>query len=168
MNEGSKLEEIIGNVFHLIKGDRILDVGTGFGTVVTKLLHADGLNVVSIDPEAWRFDELREEFRDQITDGRLRLEKAGVENMPFKDKEFTTTIAISSFHHVSNIPAAFKEIERVTSSRVIITDWDPVSSGIYNPHSALELGKNKDSIISAGKERGFNIEEKGNWFLVWK
>ncbi len=168
MNEGSKLEEIIENIMHLVQGEKVLDVGTGFGTVITKLFDYRMKDITSIDPEAWSFKEIENEFRGQIASGALRLLRSGVEEMPFGNNSFDTTLAICSLHHVNDTVRGIREMERVTSGRIIITDWDPTSSGIYNPHSPEDLQEVKDSIYGHASGNGYNFEEKGRWYLAWK
>ncbi len=168
VNEGSKLEQIIDELMPMVQGRRILDIGTGFGTVVTKLLRNPQFEVVSIDPEAWHFDEVEEEFAEEIKEGRLKLGKAMVQKIPYSDKHFDTSLAICSMHHVPETSDAIREIERVTKHRVIITDWDAPASGTRVPHSVEDLLENKGRIMEYAKRYGYNTEEKGEWFLAWK
>lgn len=168
VNEGSKLEEITDSIMHLVTGKSALDVGTGFGTVISKLLVREGMKVTSIDPEAWTFDRIEEEFREQISDGRLRIMKARAEDMPFEREMFDTTMAICSLHHLKYPSEGIREMERVSRERVLITDWDPTSSGVHNPHSEDELQKVKDEIRRHADENGYTFSEMGKWYLAWK
>ena len=168
MNEGSKLEEIIYSVLHLVEGDNVLDVGTGYGTVITKLLQRPKVRVTSVDPEAWTFEQIQKEFASRIAEGNLRLLKAGAERLPFGDGVFETSIAVCSLHHLQSPSTGMREIERVASRRVIVTDWQPSSSGIHNPHSPKDLEKNRDEILEFAYERGYNFEDHDKWFLVWR
>ena len=168
MNEGSKLEEIVDKVMHLVHGNKVLDVGTGFGTLITKLFNSNIKEVTSIDPEAWTFDSIEREYCTEITSGRLRLMRTGAERMPFENNAFDTSMAICSLHHLPDTMEGVMEMERVTSARVIITDWDPTSSGIHNPHSPEELQNVKDRIMEHSMNHGYNFEENGMWYLAWR
>lgn len=168
MNEGSKLEEITDSVMHLVKGTNILDVGTGYGTVITRLLRMDGTKVTSIDPEAWTFADIEKEFAREIDQKQLRLLKVKAEHIPFEDKTFDTAIVICSLHHLRDPLEGMKEIERVTSERIIVADWGPSSGGEYNPHSPEELKRNMEKIVSYAIAKEYHHEEKDKWFLVWK
>ncbi len=167
MNEGSKLEEIVRGVSNLFSGNSFLDVGTGFGTVITALLTDRNRTVTSIDPEAWYFDEIRKVYVNEIRDRRLSLETVNAAQMPYKDGSFDTSVSICSLHHMKDPVKGMAEMERVTSGRVIITDWDPSSSGSHNPHTPRELENNKKAILTYARNRGYRVEEKGAWFLAW-
>lgn len=153
---------------HLVEGDRILDVGTGFGTVITGVIRSTGASVVSIDPEAWTFERIEEEFSEEVKNGRLKLMRSKAESIPFEDNTFSTSIAICSLHHLADPGKGLGEMERVTSGRVIVTDWDPSSSGTGHPHSPEELQRNKDAILDYAKKNGYETGEMGKWFMVWK
>lgn len=168
VNEGSKLEEIIGDVMHLVKGERVLDIGTGFGTVITKLLDNGTGRITSIDPEAWSFESIEREYGDEIATGVLELLRSGAESMPFENGTFDTSMAICSLHHVPDTIKGIREIERVTSGRVILTDWDPTSAGVHNPHSPDELQAVKLRVKHYANENGYNFVENGKWYLAWK
>lgn len=168
MNEGSKLEEIIEDVMHLVHGDSVLDVGTGFGTVISKLFGNSIKSVTSIDPEAWTFDSIEKEYSEEISSGKLKLLRSRAEEMPFGNDAFDTSMAICSLHHVLDTVEGIREIERVTTGRVILTDWDPTSAGIHNPHSPEELQSVKDMVKQHANEHGYTFEEKGKWYLAWK
>lgn len=168
MNEGSKLEEIVNYVYPLVFGSKVLDVGTGYGTVITTLLADERFEVVTVDPEAWSFDRINEEYRDELDSGRLRLVKARAEILPFREREFDTTLSVCALHHLPDPLLGLEEIERVTSGRTIITDWSPSSSGKHNPHSSSDLEKNMQSIFSYASKNKYSIEDHGDWFLAWK
>lgn len=168
VNEGSRLGDIVNDVMHLVVGKRVLDVGTGFGTVISGLMNHSDFDIVSIDPEAWTFDRIEEEFSEKIDAGKLKLLKSRAESIPFEDDAFNTSMAICSIHHLPDPEIGLREIERVTSDRVIITDWDPSSAGTGHPHSPEELQRNKDSIMDFATRNGYESRELGKWFMIWK
>ncbi len=168
MNEGSNLDSIVTDILPLVSGKEILDVGTGFGTVVSRLLKLEGTRVVSIDPESWSFDRIREEYVEELNTGRLALHESKAEEMPFENSRFDSSLSICSLHHLRNPSAGIREMERVTSGSVILTDWNPSTGGEINPHSPEELESSKKNILEYTQKRGYGFEERGSWFLVWK
>lgn len=168
MNEGSTLEKIVNEVLPYVSGKRILDVGTGFGTVVSKLLGLDKTEVVSIDPEKWSFDEIERIYRSEIEDGRLQLKNARAEDIPFDRMSFSTSISICSLHHLPDPVIGIREMERVTSDRIIITDWNPSTGGKGNPHSPEHLQASKQKILDYANSNNYSVEEHGDWFLAVK
>ena len=65
MNEDNSLGGMLLEVLHLITGNKILDVGTGFGIVVGKLMERSDTQVFSVDPEAWSFASLHSTYEEQ-------------------------------------------------------------------------------------------------------
>ncbi len=168
MNEGSKLEEIVNAVEPLVVGRMMLDVGTGFGTVMSRLLKHPEYEVVTVDPEAWVFDKAEKEYADDVSSGRLRLVRADAEDLPFRSRTFDTSLAVCSLHHLQDPLKGLLEMERVTSGRVIVCDWDTGSSGFHNPHSPEHLGRNKKAILSHAGMNGYQIQENGTWFMAYR
>ena len=65
MRDKNSLESMLDYVIDNVRGDYILDVGTGFGTVVKRLLR-DNKKIVTLDPEGWTFPELEEDFENNL------------------------------------------------------------------------------------------------------
>lgn len=168
MNNRSKLEQLIDEILPLVTGKKILDIGTGFGTVVRNLISMPGVEIISIDPEAWHFDEIELEFPDEIKNGKLKLEKKKAQVLPYEQNYFDTSLAICSLHHIPETREAISEIERVTKGRIIIADWEASFADSRLPHSHEDMAGNKDRIFEHAKKNGYRTEERGDWFLAWR
>lgn len=168
MSNRNKLEQIIREILPLVTGKRILDVGTGFGTVVTSLMSIPDLEVVSIDPEAWHFDDIEKTFPVEIGNGRLKLEKIRAQKLPYENDFFDTSMAICSLHHIPETLDAIRELERVTNGKIIIADWEASFARTRLPHSHEDMVENKKRIFEHAKKSGYKTKEAGDWFLVWR
>ncbi len=168
MEEQDDLVDIAKHVVSLVKGETVLDIGTGFGTVIDQLLSNTDCKVVSIDPEAWTFDDLEERYKTEIAKGRLVLMKAGIESFPDVEKEYDTSISVSSLHHLVDPVPAMAKIERLTKKRVIFADWSHHSAGKKNPHSPEDLKKSEDRVKEHMEQNSYTTEEHKNWFCGWK
>ena len=167
MNEPS-MGEIMNKIIPIITGNNILDIGTGFGTVIKALINNKNMNITSIDPEMWRFGELKNTFLNEIYENRLKLLKTSIEETGFHDNQFSTSISLFSAHHFNNIIKAMNEIERITSKTIIIADWSPESSGISNPHSSEELQIPMDKVKNYASENNYKINNNKMWYIVYK
>lgn len=154
--------------FSLILGDHVLDVGTGFGNMVSLLLESDKYRVTSIDPEAWTFQELEKKYEADIRNGRLELLRSRIEEVPFENRKFDTAISLASLHHLPDPALGLREMERVSRKRVIAADWNEMSGGKYNPHSPEDLLQARNRAIDFGKRNGYEIREYEYWYLMWK
>ncbi|KQB33466.1 class I SAM-dependent methyltransferase [Acidiplasma aeolicum] len=167
MNEPA-MGKIMDKIKPLIIGNNILDIGTGFGTVIKALIKNEDMSITSIDPEMWRFEQLKNTFLDEIYKNRLKLLKLSIEETGFRDKQFTTSISLFSAHHFTDPIRAMNEIDRITSNAIIIADWSPGSSGISNPHTPEELQLSMDIIINYAMGHGYRINNHKMWYSVYR
>ncbi|MBM2617961.1 methyltransferase domain-containing protein [Actinoplanes sp. LDG1-06] len=100
------------------KGHRLLDVGTGTGTVAA-LAAARGATVTAVDAEPSMLDLAAE----RLPAGATAL--ATLPILPFPAGIFDATVANFVINHVGNPVAAVSELARVTRSRgrVAVTVW---------------------------------------------
>lgn len=168
MNEGSNLENVVKEILPLVTGPRVLDVGTGFGTVISNLLPENFEEIVSIDPEKWTFDRIQETYRNEIASGRLVLKESGVEDIPYRDNYFNSVLAICSIHHVTETEKAIREMERVCSGRIIITDWNPSIARSGFPHSPEHLRNSRERVLAYTEKMHYNIQDQETWYIAWK
>ncbi len=168
MGEHDDLVDIAKYVVSKIEGDSVLDIGTGFGSVVDQIIANTSCRVVSIDPEAWTFDDLEKRYENEISRGRLVLMKTGIENFPEVSDEYDTVISVSSLHHLKDPQIALSKIERLARKRVIIADWNSKSAGKKNPHSEEDLTDSEEKVKGHMEKNGYRIEEHQNWYCGMK
>ena len=168
MKDNNSIEGMLSEVSHLIKGNRILDVGTGFGTVVNTLMNRPDMKIYTVDPEAWSFDSLNSTHRDNIKSGHLNLVRSRIEDLDLGKETFDTSIAIASLHHLKDPVAGIKKMEDLTRGNVIVTDWNESSAGIHNPHSSDDLGEKERSLKKYANESGYSISEHKYWYVLHK
>ena len=99
---------------------------------------------------------------------RLKLVRSKAEALPFEDQSFDSSLAVCSLHHLEDPVKGLNEMERVTSGRIIVTDWDVGSAGSHNPHSPEHLGRTKSAILSHAGKNGYEVKEMGKWYLVYR
>ena len=162
------MDKIMNEIKPLITGKNILDIGTGFGTVIKALIQNNDINITSIDPEAWSFDELKNTFIDEIYKNKLKLLKISIEENTFKNNQFSSSISLFSAHHFNDKIKAMNEINRITEKSIIIADWTDKSSGISNPHKPDELKASMDIIIDYTLDNGYTVKNNKLWYLVYK
>jgi ubiquinone/menaquinone biosynthesis C-methylase UbiE len=86
-------------------GVQALDVATGGGHVARRL-QAAGCNVVSVDPAP----------------GMHPTVVARAEEIPFADASFDVVACRIAAHHFDDVPAAMREMARVSRDRVVVED----------------------------------------------
>ncbi|MFO8024507.1 class I SAM-dependent methyltransferase [Thiohalophilus sp.] len=107
-------------------GARLLDVGCGTGHF-TRRFHEAGLAVTGLDPDPAMLAYAREHSED------IEYIEGTAEQLPFDDKQFDYSSAITSLCFVDNPVTALQELWRVSKHGVIL--------GLLNRHSLLHRQK---------------------------
>jgi 2-polyprenyl-3-methyl-5-hydroxy-6-metoxy-1,4-benzoquinol methylase len=168
MKDNNSLEGMLSEVLHLITGDKVLDVGTGFGTVVNKLMERPSTRVFSVDPEAWSFATMNDAYEEHIKKGRLSLVKSRIEDLNLGNGEFDTSIALASLHHLEDPVIGIRKMEKLTSGSIIVTDWKGSSAGIHNPHSKDDLSRKERSLKKHAQEEEYSVVDHKYWYMLHK
>ena len=99
---------------NLPRGARILDVGTGPGTIPIDLATAaPQLTIDGLDLSAPMIDHAAAAARVAGCDDRVTFVAADAGDMPFPDGSFDLIMSSMSQHHWSDVPAVVGEIRRV-------------------------------------------------------
>ncbi len=90
------------------KGERLLEIGAGFGRLAD--LYQGYSQVVLMDYARTQLEEAQNYLG---TDERFIYVVADVYNLPFVNNLFETLTMVRVMHHLTDVPAALSEIERV-------------------------------------------------------
>lgn len=89
-------------------GEKILDIGSGNGTVAAKVLMAsNGAEVCAVDPSEKKVAAMTKEHPE------VKGWTAGAERLPFPDSEFDKAYTTMALHHYSDLGLSLNEIARV-------------------------------------------------------
>lgn len=121
---------LLANALEPRSGETLLDVGCGTGYFTRLFAARTGASLVGLDPNlAWlRFALERAGPNEGYVAGRA-------DRLPFGDRSFDRTIAVTSLCFIRTERDALREIVRVTRKRVAL--------GLLNRHSLLYLQKGR-------------------------
>jgi ubiquinone/menaquinone biosynthesis C-methylase UbiE len=94
---------------------RALDVGFGGGVALGKLA-GRAKAVAGIDHSEAAVRSARQRFRAEIEEGRLQIELASVEAIPFEDESFDRILTVHTIYFWPDPERALREIQRVLKS----------------------------------------------------
>ena len=100
-----------------IVGDSILEVGSGDGNFAYCLAKT-GKKVMATEIIKKSLTALQKKAEKEKI--KLITKYANLENLPFTDKYFDTTVCAHTLEHIRNIDMAIKELKRVTRKRILI------------------------------------------------
>jgi SAM-dependent methyltransferase len=137
---------LLANALEPRAGERLLDVGCGTGHFTRLFAARTGASLIGVDPDlAWlRFALERASPNEGYIAGRA-------ERLPFGDRSFDRTIAVTSLCFIRPEREALREIVRVTRKRVAL--------GLLNRHSFLHLQKGRHG--GSGGYRGAHWHTPG-------
>ncbi len=104
------------------EGDRVLDVGSGTGSLALVISGTRRSEVVGIDPSA----SYVEHARTRTADPRVRFDVGDAQMLPYPDASFDKCLALLVINFLPNARKAVAEMRRVTrpSGRVAAAVWD--------------------------------------------
>jgi SAM-dependent methyltransferase len=88
-------------------GERIIDIGGGFGRLVN--LYAGYKEIVLLDYSTSQLEDARR----RLGDGRITYVAANLYEMPFGKGAFDTAVMVRVLHHQSDVPAALRAIRSI-------------------------------------------------------
>ena len=138
--------------FAELAGQRVLEVGLGYGSVSQKIATA-GADYVGLDIAAGPVAMVRERLSTAGIAGTVLQDS--ILNAPFEDGEFDRVIAIGCLHHTGNLAGAIREVYR------LLKPGGRATIMVYNARSYRQLFL--DPLISFGivRRRGYDMNTAG-------
>ena len=114
MNENHKpISEFAFESINVGENDEILDIGCGGGVNIEKFLKLTANNVDGLDYSEVSLSQSVKRNKKAVEDGRCRVIKANVINMPIEDGMYDLVSAFETIYFWQDIENAFKEVSRI-------------------------------------------------------
>ena len=114
MNENHKpISEFAFESINVGENDKILDIGCGGGVNIEKFLKLTANNVDGLDYSEVSLSQSVKRNKKAVEDGRCRVIKANVINMPIEDGMYDLVSAFETIYFWPGIENAFKEVSRI-------------------------------------------------------
>lgn len=114
MNENHRpISEFAFESINVGENDKILDIGCGGGVNIEKFLKLTANNVDGLDYSEVSLSQSVKRNKKSVEDGRCRVIKANVINMPIADGMYDLVSAFETIYFWPDIENAFKEVSRI-------------------------------------------------------
>ena len=113
----------------LPKTSKILDVGTGWGTMAI-ILALNGYMVITGEPEGTYWADWKSVAKKAKVEDMITFKPLNAENISFEDKSFDAIFLYTTFHHIGDKKRAFAELLRVMKSKGILVIIELTEDGV--------------------------------------
>jgi len=147
-------------------GDRVLDVGTGTGSLVAAVAaKAPASRIVGVDPSAAFIAYARKNTKSD----RIRYEVGDAQALKYDDASFDSTLALLVMNFVPDHHKAITEMRRVTRPQGIVSAcvWD-YAQGMQMLRIFWDEAVALDPAIEPKDERHMKLSHQGQLGDLWK
>lgn len=147
----------------LSPNDYLVEVGCGGGAFLLEALKS-GCRAAAIDHSPDMVRLAREVNHDAIAQGRLTIQQASADSLPFADATFTCAVMTGVFGFLPDPVAALRELRRVLApgGRLIVMGSDPAWRGTPaapEPMASLLHFYQDDELRQLARDAGFDNAE---------
>lgn len=108
------LNDVAWSALNLAPSDRVLEVGFGGGYLLRRILEELSTGFLAgVDADQPLVNQAHKRYAQPIQVGRLDIQCAPAEALPFPDSKFNKVVSVNSILYWSDIPKALAEIQRV-------------------------------------------------------
>ena len=109
-----KIEHVLKKM-NLQPGEKLLDIGCGWGSVAIKAVEQYGVKVVGITLSEEQVEGARQKVAEKGLEDSIEIRKQDYRNLAEKDVEFDKIVSIGMFEHVGqeHIPEYFEAINKM-------------------------------------------------------
>lgn len=146
-----RLIDVLVEACGVAAGDRLLDVGCGFGRPAVRVAQTTGAHVTGINISAKQVEQANALAAEAGLGDRAVFEQADGMRLPYPDDSFEHVWAVESVMYMSDRPRALREIERVLvpGGTFVLSDYVERTELTSDQRRALKEGFTVDALPTA-------------------
>ncbi|HWJ82731.1 MAG TPA: methyltransferase domain-containing protein [Nocardioides sp.] len=145
-------------------GERVADVGFGGGLGLDLLLEAVGPDgrVYGVEPARDMLTRARKRHAEDLEIGRLELDEATMDALPFPDGALDGWISLNTVYFVADLPGSFAELRRVLAphGRGVLGVADPAWLARQPVARYSFTVRPVEDVAAALRDAGFDVEQR--------
>jgi len=147
-----KLEHICRKL-DLKAGERMLDIGCGWGGLIMWAARNHGVRALGITLSQEQFDYVREQIRSAGLEGRCEVKLMDYRDLPESDP-FDKVASVGMFEHVGkrNLPTYFAKIFRILKPGGLVMNHGITTNSLDDGELASGIGEFVDQYVFPGGE----------------
>ncbi|ESY65254.1 hypothetical protein X742_23250 [Mesorhizobium sp. LNHC232B00] len=144
----------------MVAEDRVVELGFGGGTVLSRLLEG-ALFVCGVDRSKGVVDAAARRFADAVNAGRAEFRVGTVESLPFPDATFDKALSVHTVYFWQSLKAGSAALGRVLKpgGRVVLGLLPKVHMDRMNMPADIFTAREPDEVIAALQDAGFSETE---------
>ncbi|MEV5675217.1 MULTISPECIES: SAM-dependent methyltransferase [unclassified Streptomyces] len=150
-----RLIDVLAEACGLGEGDRMLDVGCGFGRPAVRAAQISGAHVTGINISAKQVEQATTLAAEAGLSDRVVFQQADGMNLPYPDNSFEHVWAVESVMYMSDREQALREIQRVLvpGGTFVLSDYVERTELSAEQRTALKEGFTVDALPTAEEYR---------------
>lgn len=133
-----KFNQVVCETLGAKPGDKILEIGCGFGNIGRRVAEISGASVTGLTMGDNEVEEGNRRAKEEGLADRCEIVQGNYHSMPFKDKSFDKIFGIYTVKYSVDVNQVFKEMKRLLKPGGLWLSYEILVTDKYDPTNAYQ------------------------------